>query len=126
MAQAKDIVVTAGTYALLTPSSGDRVPAQWRFVDINATHAERPTFEVVSKYSANRQYRVLDMALRFPIIAKMADGQVLRKSLGSVKITAALPLDAKDGEITNLVEQLIDLVKSSDVKDALVSGYAPT
>lgn len=46
------------TYTALTPSSGDKVPAQWRVESIGTVAGNRPTFMIQTRFSADKQARI--------------------------------------------------------------------
>lgn len=127
-----DIVVkksdgtTNVTYVALSPSAGDKTPAQWRIESIGTVPGNRPSFVVSSKYSADRQARIVEGKLTFPeTFTDTSTGIVSTRLRESFQFTSIIRMDASDVTTAEMVAQAANLISSTLVQSVLRTGYAP-
>lgn len=118
-------VLTDKVYEALTPSSGDRTPAQWRLKDATKAAAHRPELSVSSKYSQNRQYRVLDSQFRYPFtVANSQTGALTVVATAQGKFNVAIPTGVPQSGIDDFVGHMSGLIAAALYQEMLKSGYA--
>lgn len=117
-----DIVYTA-----LTPSAGDKVPAQWRVESIGSVAGNRPVYSVVSRYTVDRKARIVEGKLTYPeTYTDSTTGIVSVRNREVFSHSSVVHLDVADAIVAELVAQGANLQKSILIQDVLKSGFAPT
>lgn len=113
-------------YVALSPSAGDKTPAQWRIEAIGTVPGNRPQFQVSSKFSADRQARIVEGKLVYPeTFTDSTTGIVATRLRETFQFTSIIRLDAADGTTAELAAQAANLLKSTLVQSVLKTGYAP-
>jgi len=114
------------TYTALTPSAGDKVAAQWRVESIGTVAGNRPVFTVQSRYTADRQARVVEGKLVYPeTYTDSTTGVVSTRLRETFSFTGVVRLDAADATTAELAAQAANLLKSTLIQSTLTSGFAP-
>jgi hypothetical protein len=114
-------------YVSLAPSAGDKTPAQWRVEAIGSVPGNRPTFTVQSKYSTDRQARVVEGKLLYPeTFTDSTTGIVATRLRESFSFTHIVRMDAADATTAELSAQAANLLKSVLMQSVLKSGFAPS
>lgn len=113
-------------YVALSPSAGDKTPAQWRVEAIGTVPGNRPTFSLTSKSSADRQARILEGKLSYPeTFTDSTTGVVATRLRETFSFTSITRLDASDVTTAELVAQAANLLKSNLIQETLKAGFAP-
>lgn len=114
-------------YVALTPSSGDRTAAQWRVEAIGTVPGNRPVFQITSRYSADRQARIVEGKLVYPeTYTDSTTGIVSTRLRDSFSFTEIIRLDGSDATTNELAAQAANLMKSTLIQSVLKAGFAPT
>lgn len=117
-----DIVYTA-----LSPSGGDSTPAQWRVDSIGTIPSNRPFLSVSSKYTANRQARVITTKLVYPeTVTDSTTGLTSVRLTTSDSYTRIIPLNGNDATAQESAAQFANLLKSTLLQQTMQAGFAPT
>jgi hypothetical protein len=132
MPQMADIIVkkadaaTNVTYSALTPSSGDKVPAQWRSETAGASAALRPTFEMVSRWNGPRTARRVDFSYQYPYtVTDTTTSTTSVKARVPLNGSFVIPAEVPDTVLNEAVSQGLNLVGATLPKSSFLSGYAP-
>lgn len=133
MPQMADIIVkkadgtTNITFTALTPSSGDKVPAQWRSESAGAAAGLRPTFQMESQWNGPRTARRVNISGQYPYTltdtTTSSTSVVARMPFQS---TFTIPVSIPDVTVAEFVAQITNLVASSLAQASIKIGYAPT
>lgn len=114
-------------YSALTPSSGDKVSAQWRSETAGASPALRPTAELRSTFNGPRTARRLDFSFQYPYTVTDSTTSVTTvKARIPVSLTMTVPTEIVDSVVQEAVAQAFNLLKSTLISDSFETGYAPT
>lgn len=115
------------TYVALSPSAGDKTPAQWRVEAIGTVPGNRPTLAVTSRFSVDRQARVVEGKLLYPeTFTDSTTGIVATRLRESFSFTQIIRQDAADSTTKELSAQAANLVKSALIQSVLMTGFAPS
>lgn len=114
-------------YVALSPSAGDKTPAQWRVEAIGTVPGNRPTLAVTSRYSVDRQARVVEGKLIYPeTFTDSTTGIVATRLRESFSFTHIIRQDAADATTKELSAQAANLLKSALIQSVLLTGFAPS
>lgn len=114
------------TYVALSPSAGDKTPAQWRVEALGTVPGNRPHFQVSSKFSADRQARIVEGKLMYPeTFTDSTTGLVSTRLRETFQFTSIIRQDASDVTTSEMVAQAANLIKSSLIQSVLKTGFAP-
>lgn len=119
--------VTNITYSALTPSSGDKVPAQWRSETAGAAAGLRPTFQMESQWNGPRTARRVNISGQYPYT--LTDSTTTATSVVArmpFQATYTIPVSIPDVVVAEFVAQITNLVASSLAQSSIKTGYAPT
>lgn len=117
-----DIVYTA-----LTPSSGDKVPAQWRVESIGTVAGNRPTLVVQTRYSADKQARIVEGRVTYPeTYTDSTTGIISVRNRELFTFSGIVHLATADAIVSELAAQSANLLKSPLMQEVLKTGFAPT
>lgn len=117
-----DIVYTA-----LTPSSGDKVAAQWRSETAGLSAALRPTFEMQTQWNGPRTARRVLISGQYPhTVTDSTTSTTTVKARIPFSATFAIPAEIPDTAVAEAVSQLSNLMSNTLVRDSIKIGYAPT
>ena len=114
-------------FSALTPSSGDKVPAQWRSETAGAAAGLRPTFDMVSQWNGPRTARRVSISGQYP--ATQTDTTTSATTVVSripFQATFTVPVNIPDTVVAEAVAQMTNLMASALVQSATKIGYAPT
>jgi len=115
------------TFTALTPSSGDKVPAQWRSESAGAAAGLRPTFQMESQWNGPRTARRVNISGQYPYTltdtTTSSTSVVARMPFQS---TFTIPVSIPDVTVAEFVAQITNLVASSLAQASIKIGYAPT
>lgn len=115
------------TYVALSPSAGDKTPAQWRVEAIGTVPGNRPTLAVTSRFSVDRQARVVEGKLLYPeTFTDSTTGIVATRLRESFSFTQIIRQDAADSTTKELSAQAANLIKSALIQSVLMTGFAPS
>jgi hypothetical protein len=115
------------TFTALTPSSGDKVAAQWRSETAGAAAGLRPTFQIDSQWNGPRTARRVSYSGQYPFT--VTDSTT---SITSVKARIpfngqfTVPVEVPDSVVNEAVAQLSNLVSSALIQASIKAGFAPT
>jgi hypothetical protein len=133
MPQMADIIVkkadgtTNITFTALTPSSGDKVPAQWRSETVGASPGLRPTFSMDSQWNGPRTARRVNLSGQYPFtITDSTTSSTSVKARIPFQATFTVPVEVPDTIIAEAVAQITNLVASTLAQSCIKLGYAPT
>lgn len=113
-------------YVALSPSAGDKSPAQWRVEALGTVPGNRPQFQVSSKYSADRQARIVEGKLIYPeTYTDSNTGIVATRLRETFQFTSIIRQDAADATTAELAAQAANLLKSTLMQSVLKTGFAP-
>lgn len=113
-------------YVALSPSAGDKTPAQWRVEALGTVPGNRPQFQVSSKYSADRQARIVEGKLLYPeTFTDSTTGIVATRLRETFQFTSIIRQDAADATTSEMVAQAANLIKSVLIQSVLKTGYSP-
>jgi hypothetical protein len=118
---------TVVVYNALAPSSGDRTAAQFRQEAASPIAANRPTFTVSSKASANGKARIVEYNYLYP--ATYTDTSTgITSVLASVKASGSFIFskDISDDVLSEAAAQMSNVLTSTLIQSVLKSGYAPS
>lgn len=118
---------TSIVFSALTPSSGDKVAAQWRSETAGAAASLRPTFQVRSEWNGPRTARRVDFSYQYPFTVTDTTTSVTSVKAripfsGSMTIPAEIP----DSVVAEGVAQGTNLLTSALIVSVFKAGYAPT
>ncbi len=114
-------------YTQLTPSAGDKVPAQWRVESIGTVAGNRPTYSVTSRYTADKKARIVEGKLTYPeTFTDSTTGIISVRNREVYSHSSIVHLDVADSVVAELAAQGANLQKSVLIQDVLKSGFAPT
>jgi len=117
-----DIVYTA-----LTPSSGDKVSAQWRSETAGTAASLRPTAELRSTFNGPRDARRLEFSYQYPYtVTDSTTSTTTVKARIPMTLVATVPTEIADTVVAEAINQGFNLLKSSLILDSFKIGYAPT
>lgn len=115
------------TYTALTPSSGDKVPAQWRVESLGAVAGNRPTLTLSSRYSQDRKARLVEGRVVLPeTFTDTTTGIISVRNREMFSFNTVIHLDTSDSVISELAAQSANLLKGSLIQSVLKTGFAPT
>lgn len=114
-------------FSALTPSSGDKVSAQWRSETAGAAASLRPTFGMLSQWNGPRTARRVQIEGQYPYTVTDSTTSVTSvKARIPFQATFTVPVEITDTIVAEAVAQLSNLLKSTLVQDSIKAGYAPT
>lgn len=117
-----DVVFTA-----LSPSAGDKVPAQWRVESIGSISGNRPTFNITTRSSQDKKARIVEGKFLYPeTFTDSTTGLISVKNREMFSFSAILHANATDAVIAEVAAQAANLVKSALIQDVIKTGFAPT
>jgi hypothetical protein len=115
------------TFTALTPSSGDKVPAQWRSESAGAAPGLRPTFEMQTQWNGPRTARRVNIQGQYPFTVTDSTTTVTTvKARIPFQATWTLPVEIPDTVIAEATAQLTNLMASVLAQSSIKIGYAPT
>lgn len=115
------------TYSALTPSSGDKVPAQWRVEGLGTVAGNRPTLTVSSRYSQDRKARLVEGRVVLPeTFTDSTTGIISVRNREMLSFNSVIHLDTSDSVISELAAQSANLLKSAIMQSVLKTGFAPS
>lgn len=115
------------TYVQLSPSAGDKTPAQWRVEALGTVPGNRPTLSISSKYSVDKMARVVEGKLLYPeTFTDTTTGIVATRLRESFSFTQVIRMDAADTTTAELSAQAANLLKHPLIQLVLKSGFAPS
>lgn len=115
------------TYVALSPSAGDKTPAQWRVESIGTVPGNRPTLSVSSKFSVDKMARIVEGKLQYPeTYTDTTTGIVATRLRESFSFTHVIRMDAADITTNELSAQAGNLLVSVLMREILKTGYAPS
>jgi hypothetical protein len=119
--------VTNITYSALTPSSGDKVSAQWRSETAGAAASLRPTFGMASQWNGPRTARRVQIEGQYPYtITDTTTSVTSVKARIPFQATFTVPTETPDTVVSEAIAQLSNLLASTLVQSSIKSGFAPT
>lgn len=130
MPQMADIIVkkadgtTNITFSALTPSSGDKVDAQWRSNSVSTSALYRPRFAMGSQFNGPQLARRIRTHFSYPVLHVVSGAQVIDHI--RFDVAGILPQRIADLDITEAVHQHGNLLVSSLIRQAFIDGYAPS
>lgn len=113
------------TFNAISPSAGDKVPAQWRAEAVGAVPLARPRFEMTSQYNGARNVRRVNLYLSVPYSTEQPDGTTKVVANVPFRVEASLPMAIPDTVVADAAKYLASLLGSDLIQDSLKSGYAP-
>lgn len=122
---AKNAAAADITFNAISPSAGDKVPAQWRAEAVGAVPLARPRFEMTTSYNAARNVRRANFYLTVPYSTVQADGTTKVVANVPFRLEAALPMGIPDTVVADAASYFASLMGDTLVQDALKAGYAP-
>lgn len=115
------------TYSKLTPSSGDKVSAQWRSETAGASAGLRPTLQCRSEFNGPRTARRIDYTFQYPYTVTDSTTSVTSvKARIPLSGSMTVPLEIPDTVVSEAVTQAVNLLQSTLMQSVFKSGYAPT
>lgn len=115
------------TYTALTPSSGDKVPAQWRVESLGTVAGNRPTLTVSARFSQDRKARLVEGRVVLPeTFTDSTTGIISVRNREMLSFNSVIHLDASDSFVNELAAQSANLLKSALMQSVLKTGYAPS
>lgn len=115
------------TYTALTPSSGDKVPAQWRVESLGTVAGNRPTLTISSRYSQDRKARLVEGRVVLPeTFTDSSTGIISVRNREMLSFNTVIHLDTSDSVIGELAAQSANLLTSALMQSVLRTGFAPT
>lgn len=117
---------TARTFAVLTPSSGDKTVAQWRWEDTTKIPLVRPGAQVLSRWNPDKTARHVDLKVTVPYYITDANTQQIYRGAYLFAGTAVVPMLMPEAFVTQGVNFSANFVNAALIKSVLASGYAPT
>lgn len=115
------------TYTALTPSSGDRVPAQWRVEALGTVAGNRPTLVVSSRYSQDRKARLVEGRVVLPeTFTDSTTGIISVRNREMFSFNTVVHLDVSDVIVSELAAQSANLLKSALLQSVIKTGFAPS
>lgn len=117
-----DIVFTA-----LSPSAGDKTPAQWRSESVGSIAANKPLLSVTARSTADRKARIVTVNFSYPeTYTDSTTGLVKINNTVRASTQFILPLGASDMVVQEAAAQFGNLMDHIDLQTAFKSGIAPT
>lgn len=116
--------VTNVTYSAVTPSAGDRSPAVWRSNSSATLRGNRATLSLDARSNGTGTARRVHAAARFHVVRTIDGVEVIAHTV-PMELTAVIPEGLTDAEVSEAVEQEINLLSSVLVRQSIAIGYAP-
>jgi len=118
---------TVVVYNALAPSSGDRTAAQFRQETASPVAANRPTFTISSKASANGKARIVEYTFLYPLTYTDTTTNIT-SVLASVKASGSFIFskDISDVVLSEAAAQMANVLSSTLIQSVFKSGYAPS
>jgi hypothetical protein len=120
-----DAASASQTFTAAVPSAGDKSPAVWRNISAHANVGFRPKFMCMTRDNANRNGRVIDVSLQFPIVETVNSVDVVAATV-PLRLTGTLPTNVSASEVADAFHQFGALVASTLIRSVASEGYAPT
>jgi hypothetical protein len=114
-------------YSALTPSSGDKVAAQWRSETAGLAAALRPTFSMDSQWNGPRTARRVNMQGQYPFTVTDTTTSITTvKARIPFNAQFTVPAEVPDTIVSEAVAQLTNMMASALAQSSIKSGFAPT
>lgn len=113
-----DIVWTAAS-----PSAGNNSPAIWRSNTVSGVLGNRPKFQLNLRDNANKNGRVVEAVMDFPILDSGTGAILARMPL---RVNGTLPTNVSLADVEEGFYQFGNLLVATLVRTSLSEGYAPT
>lgn len=121
-ANSADVVYTA-----LTPSSGDKTPAEWRNIAVGNNVLVQGGFSISSNWNGNRSARHVHVKMAYPdFYNDSGTGMDVVNAVNSVSATFILPAKSQTSIWKELGAQFANLLDHAEVQKVFETGYAPT
>lgn len=105
-------------------SAGDRSPAVWRVVAASVIPMHRPSLTLTTRDNGPKTGRLFNMVTKFPVV-ETVDGRPVVVASIPISISGTLPTNIDVAHVCEAVYQSGNLAVSQEVRDALISGFAP-
>lgn len=116
--------VTNVTYSQITASAGDRSPALWRNNTSATLRGNRATLSLESHPNGPNTARRVTGKHLYPVV-RMVDGQETVVAVVPTDCGTVLPQGLTDAEITEAIEQALNLFAATLIRQSIALGYAP-
>lgn len=113
------------TYTALTPSAGDKTSAIWAPSTVGTGRGFRPELRVSSHPNAARTVRYVNGIIAWPVVETIG-GTPTVTNRNSVSFQCLTAEKSPDSDIDEMVEQAVNLLRSSLMREAMKTGYSPT
>lgn len=114
------------TYVKQQPSAGDNQPAIWKEVTTGEVRSGQPTLSARARSNGNLGARRLDGSYLYPKVRDDAGGNPVVKGGLSMSLSILVPQDMTDAEISEGVNQGLNLFSATLFKESATTGYAPS
>lgn len=116
--------VTNVVYSQLTASAGDRSPAVWRNNTSAALRGNRATFTMESHPNGPGTARRVTCKHSYPI-TRIVDAREEIVATIPTEFTSVLPQGLSDSEISEAIEQAVNMFAATLIRQSIALGYAP-
>lgn len=114
-------------FSALTPSSGDKVAAQWRSETAGTSASLRPTFGMQTQWNGPRTARRVQLEGQYPYtITDTTTSVTSVKARIPFQGTFTVPAEVPDAIVSEAIAQISNLVASALVQSSIKAGFAPT
>lgn len=111
-------------YTAITASAGDRSPALWRSNPSATLRGNRSTVQMETHSNGPGTARRAAVKYMAPVVRTIEGQEVVVASI-PMSLDAVLPNGLTDSEITEAVEQGMNLFASTLIRQSIALGYAP-
>jgi hypothetical protein len=123
----KDDGVTNVTYVALNPSSGDSVPAFWRFEAMGTQADLRATMSLRAQWNGPRTARRVEGTFQYPHVSTdTTTGLTSVVSRVPISYSATVPANIPDTAVAEAVSQFANIMAATLIKACCKAGFAPT
>lgn len=111
-------------YTAITASAGDRSPALWRSNTSATLRGNRTTISMEAHSNGPGTARRVTVKFSAPVVRTIESQEVV---VGTVPLefSGVIPNGLTDSEITEAVEQAVNLLASTLIRQSIAIAYAP-
>lgn len=116
--------VTNVVYSTLTASAGDRSPAVWRSNTSAASRGNRTTAQMETHWNGPGTARRATIVFLAPVVRTINAVETVVAKV-PIDLNAVLPEGLTDTEVTEAVEQALNFMSASLIRQSIAQGYSP-
>lgn len=109
----------------LVPSSGDQTPAVWAPASVGGSRALRPELRITSKANAAKTVRYVNGIVAWPVVQEVNSVDTVTNR-NSFSFTLQVAEASPDDDVEELVDQAVNLLASTLLRDSLKERFSPS